>query len=167
MFRHFIKLIKTCLSKPTEYEIARASYGTEPRRSAKEVTLAERIDCIVQNDVKYVLREVVGLQRIRETHSNEYPKLFREHLPVRTRDLVEFVRVNGFPRRIAVYEKPCGLDRYIYREESGQWMVTEFDERNIRWDFRYESKWTAELGVMHNFIASRLHLFVDGSTYKL
>lgn len=167
MFRHFITLMKTWLSEPTAYEIARASYAPEPRRSANEVALAERIDCIVRNDVKYVLGEVVGLQKIRETHSNDYPKLFREHLPVRTKDLIEFMRVNGLPRRVAVYAMPYGLDRYIYRAESGQWMVTEFDDRNIRWDFRYESKWAAELGVMHNFIASRLHLFVDGTTYKL
>ncbi len=164
MFNWLTKLKRSHLR--TAYELVRASYGNEPYRTPADISASERALAVMEGDIQGLLRQVIGIEAMRQLPETLYPKKFRELLPTTKQDLLERVIESGLPSRLASYTDPDwgGSDNYIYQRQDMAWGLISIDERNNRIEEIFPTKQEAELRV----IAMWMHVFtrelIDGKS---
>jgi hypothetical protein len=137
------------LWRPSAYELARRSYGPEPRRRPEEVSKEERVEAVLHRTVKYLLRDVMGIEALMATSPNLYPAKFRALLPITETDVHSHVRAKGLPSSIVRYERPDNTyyGQWIYQVDQ-KWVLSSYDARGNRDDKEFSSKWEAELDIL-------------------
>lgn len=150
----------------TTYELARASYGNEPYRMPADIGASERALAVMEGDTKGLLRQIIGVEAMRQLPETLYPKKFRELLPTTKQDLIERVIESGLPSRLASYTDPDrgDSDIYVYQRQDMAWGLISIDERNNKIEEIFPAKQEAELRV----IAMWMHVFtrelIDGKS---
>jgi hypothetical protein len=128
-----------------------ATYGPEPRRRPEEVCKDERIESILTGTTKSLLREVMGLEAMKDLPEPLYPKKFRELLPTTAEEVRKYVRIHGAPKKIAIYSEPDGYGTWIFYK-NGEWHVVEVDERGMPYDQICKSKEEADLKALDSYL---------------
>ena len=165
-----LTIIRNWLSgktEPADYEMARASYGHEPYRTAQDVSIKERVEAVLSHNVKYILRDVIGLERLNAIKEQDFPKAFRKHLPVNSQEVMEYVREFGLPKRIAIYGEPSGQGTWIHQTTNGNWVVSEIDERGMQFDKQFHSKWDAEKSIIEYLVRAHAAYWTNGHLLTL
>ena len=143
------------------YEVARLSYGQEPYGKASDISVLERFEAVANHNVKYILNYILGSEIVKGMSETEYPDTFRKALPTTVFDIIECVKNAGVPHCIAKYSKPNGSGYWIHQDPAGNWLVSEVDERNFRFDHQFKSKWEAEKFVIDFYIKWTSKFWID------
>jgi hypothetical protein len=145
----------------SSYEAARATYGKEPYLQAQDVSIEERVDAVLDGSVKSLLRDVMGLEELKKLPEPMHAEKFRDLLPVTDVDVRARVRCIGLPPNLARYRHPDGSGDWIFQDDS-EWVLSSIDERGMRFDKKFRSKWEAEdellrayHGVFGRFLSGR------------
>ena len=149
------------LKQPSSHELARASYGQEPYGVAADVGVWERFEAVVAHDVKYLLTYVLGPSAVNALNEAEYPYAFRKALPTKTIEIIECAKRDGLPKWLARYSVPAGSGYWIHQGARGQWITSEVDERNFKYDHEFQSKWEAEKFVIDFYTKWTAKYWVD------
>ncbi|MEQ1661271.1 MAG: hypothetical protein ABL877_01105 [Thiobacillus sp.] len=143
----------------TTYELARTSYGNEPYRTPAEISASERALAVMDGDIRGLLRQVIGIEAMRQLPETLHSKKFRELLPTTKQNLLDRVIELGLPPRLASYTDPDrgDSDNYIYQRPDMSWGLISIDERLNKIEEIFPTKQEAELRV----IAMWMHVFTS------
>jgi hypothetical protein len=143
-------LFKSFYKKPSLAEV-RATYGSEPRRKPDLVSKEERIESILLGTTKSLLREVLGLEAMRDLPEGLFPNKFKELFPTTADEIRKYVQAHGIPKRMALYSEPDGVGTWIFTR-NGEWRVVEIDERGLPFEQVCKTKAEADLKVLDSFL---------------
>lgn len=150
--------------KPSDYARARQSYGPEPYLIPVDISIAERIDALASGNVVYLLRSVLGSQPLATLTRAEYANAFRQALPLTQEDVVRHMLHSGIPQSVARYGKPDASGCWIHHDDQESWVVSWIDERNARFDRKFNSKREAQMHVIESFLQLRASFLTDVQT---
>jgi len=139
------------LRKPSDYERARQTYGPEPYLTPADVGITERIDALASGNVVCLLRSVLGTQLVAALTLTEHASAFRRALPVTQDDVVRHMTHSGIPKSLACYGKPTASGCWIDQDDQEGWVLSWMDERNARFDRKFNSKREAGMHVIEHF----------------
>lgn len=139
-----------CFKRQTSFSDARKTYGDEPYRTPAEVTIEERIQAIFDGTTKYLLRDVLGFEAVKNIPEPLHAKKFRELFPTTGYQIREYIRIQGVSKRVAIYSVPDGQGTWIF-QENNKWQLVDIDERGMPYEQTFQNKWEADIKALNQY----------------